>query len=241
MAYLKQLPAVVYPSPLSHKNSSKDSIIVKNLFRKAKLKEWLSDSVTVFNKSYISDGARPDTIAESLYGDANLDYVVVLCARITNITDQWPLSSKDLYNYSVDKYGIEGLNEIHHYETIEVRDEKDRLIMPKGAVVDANYQLDGPRKRSLSATWKGYYDSGEVVTYKLETISPIFGISNYQFEIAKNQDKREIDVLDKKYVSIFLQDLKRSLSYDRSSNYINQNLINTTNNSINPKKRPTRR
>ena len=234
MAYLKQLPAVVYPSPLSHKNSSKDSIIVKNLFRKAKLKEWLSDSVTVFNKSYISDGARPDTIAEELYGDANLDYVVVLCARITNITDQWPLSSKDLYNYSVDKYGIEGLNEIHHYETIEVRDEKDRLIMPKGAVVDANYQLDGPRKRSLSATWKGYYDSGEVVTYKLETISPIFGISNYQFEIAKNQDKREIDVLDKKYVSIFLQDLKRSLSYDRSSNYINQNLINTTNNSINP-------
>ena len=234
MAYLKQLPAVVYPSPLSHKNSSKDSIIVKNLFRKAKLKEWLSDSVTVFNKSYISDGARPDTIAESLYGDANLDYVVVLCARITNITDQWPLSSKDLYNYSVDKYGIEGLNEIHHYETIEVRDEKDRLIMPKGAVVDANYQLDGPRKRSLSATWKGYYDSGEVVTYKLETISPIFGISNYQFEIAKNQDKREIDVLDKQYVSIFLQDLKRSLSYDRSSNYINQNLINTTNNSINP-------
>ena len=234
MAYLKQLPAVVYPSPLSHKNSSKDSIIVKNLFRKAKLKEWLSDSVTVFNKSYISDGARPDTIAESLYGDANLDYVVVLCARITNITDQWPLSSKDLYNYSVDKYGIEGLNEIHHYETIEVRDEKDRLIMPKGAVVDANYQLDGPRKRSLSATWKGYYDSGEVVTYKLETISPIFGISNYQFEIAKNQDKREIDVLDKKYVSIFLQDLKQSLSYDRSSNYINQNLINTTNNSINP-------
>ena len=234
MAYLKQLPAVVYPSPLSHKNSSKDSIIVKNLFRKAKLKEWLSDSVTVFNKSYISDGARPDTIAEELYGDANLDYVIVLCARITNITDQWPLSSKDLYNYSVDKYGIEGLNEIHHYETIEVRDEKDRLIMPKGAVVDANYQLDGPRKRSLSATWKGYYDSGEVVTYKLETISPIFGISNYQFEIAKNQDKREIDVLDKKYVSIFLQDLKRSLSYSRSSNYINQNLINTTNNSINP-------
>ena len=234
MAYLRELPAVVYPSPLSHKNSSKDSIIVKNLFRKAKLKQWLSDSVTVFNKSYISDGARPDTIAESLYGDANLDYVVVLCARITNITDQWPLSSKDLYNYSVDKYGIEGLNEIHHYETIEVRDEKDRLIMPKGAVVDANYQLDGPRKRSLSATWKGYYDSGEVVTYKLETISPIFGISNYQFEIAKNQDKREIDVLDKQYVSIFLQDLKRSLSYDRSSNYINQNLINTTNNSINP-------
>ena len=171
---------------------------------------------------------------ESLYGDANLDYVVVLCAGITNITDQWPLSSKDLYNYSLDKYGISGLNEIHHYETIEVRDEKNRLIMPRGAVVDANYQLDGPRKRSLSATWQGFYDSGEVVSYNLETISPIIGISNYQFEISKNEGKRQIDVLDKTYVSLFLQDLRRSLSYGRSSNYINQNLIKTTNNSINP-------
>ena len=234
MAYLFNLPDVVYPSPLSHKNSSKDTIIVKNLFRKAKLKQWLSDSVYFFNKSYISDGQRPDTVARSLYGDQNLDFVVVMCARITNITDQWPLSSKDLYNYSIDKYGISGLNEIHHYETIEVRDEKDRLIMPKGKVVDSNYQLDGPRKRSLSASWKGYYDSGEIVIYKLETISPIIGVSNYQFEIAKNEDKREIDVLDKRYVSMFLQDLKSALTYARSSSYITPSLSNTTNNSINP-------
>ena len=234
MAYLKELPAVVYPSPLSHKNSSQDSILVTNLFRKVKLRQWLSDSVTVFNKSYISDGARPDTVAESIYGSPDLDYVVVICAGITNITDQWPLSSKDLYNYSINKYGIQGLNEIHHYETIEVKDEQERLILPKGKVVDVNYKLDGPRKRSLSATWKGYYDTGELVTYKTEEISPIIGISNYQFETAKNEEKREIDVLNKRYVSIFVQDLRESLSYSRSSNYINERLIKTTNNSINP-------
>ena len=234
MAYLKQLPAVVYPSPLSHKNSSKDSIVVKNLFRKAKLKNWLSDTVTIFNKSYISDGARPDTVAEDLYGSGDLDYVVVICAGITNITNEWPLSARDLYNYAEDKYGISELNAIHHYETIEVRDEKERLIMPAGKIVDGDYQLDGPRKRSLSAAWKGYQESGEVITYKTETISPIIGISNYEFEIDKNEEKREIDVLDRRYVSLFLQDLKRSLNYGRSSNYINQNLISTTNNSINP-------
>tara|TARA_B100001989_G_scaffold54278_1_gene35618 strand:+ start:2310 stop:3014 length:705 start_codon:yes stop_codon:yes gene_type:complete len=234
MAYLRELPSVIYPSPLSHKNSSQDSILVKNLFRKAKLQQWLSDSVTVFNKAYITDGARPDTIAESLYGSPDLDYVVVICARITNITDQWPLSSKDLYNYSIDKYGIQGLNEIHHYETIEVKDEKERLILPKGKVVDDNYKLDGPRKRSLSATWKGYKDSGEVEIYKTEEISPIIGISNYEFEITKNEKKREIDVLNRVYVSMFLQDLRNSLSYSRSSNYISKSLIKTTNNSINP-------
>ena len=234
MAYLKELPSVVYPSPLSHKNSSQDSILVTNLFRKAKLKQWLSDSVTFFNKAYISDGARPDTVAESLYGNPDLDYVIIICAGITNITDQWPLSSKDLYNYSVDKYGIQGLNEIHHYETIEVKDEKERLILPKGKVVDASYKLDGPRKRSLSKTWKGYKESGEIEIYKTEEISPIIGISNYQFETNKNEEKREIDVLTRRYVSMFIQDLRASLSYSRSSNYINQRLIKTTNNSINP-------
>tara|TARA_B100000427_G_scaffold128741_1_gene107141 strand:- start:399 stop:1100 length:702 start_codon:yes stop_codon:yes gene_type:complete len=233
MAYLRQLPSVVYPSPLSHKNSSKDSVIITNLFRKAKLRNWLSDSVTVFNKGYISDGERPDTLADELYGSPDLDFVIILCAGITNITDQWPLSSKDLYAYSENKYGISSLNEIHHYETIEVRDEKERLIMPSGKVVDASYQLDGPRKRSLSATWKGYKESGEVEIYKAETISPIIGISNYEYEISKNESKREIDVLDKRYVSMFLQDLKSALTYDRSSNYIDDNLINTIN-SINP-------
>ena len=234
MAYLKELPSVVYPSPLSHKNSSQDSILVTNLFRKAKLKQWLSDSVTFFNKAYISDGARPDTVAESLYGNPDLDYVIIICAGITNITDQWPLSSRDLYNYSVDKYGIQGLNEIHHYETIEVKDEKERLILPKGKVVDDNYKLDGPRKRSLSGTWKGYKESGEIEIYKTEEISPIIGISNYEFETNKNEEKREIDVLTRRYVSMFVQDLRASLSYSRSSNYINQSLIKTTNNSINP-------
>ena len=53
----------------------------------------------------------------------------------------------------------------------------------------------------------------EFLSYNLETISPIIGISNYQFEISKNEGKRQIDVLDKRYVSMFLQDLRRSLSY----------------------------
>ena len=233
MGYFRELPNILYQSPLQHRKSTKEFVFIKNIFRRTKLFDYLSNNATLFNKYIIEDGERPDTIADELYGSPDLDFVVILCAGITNITDQWPLSSKDLYTYSENKYGISSLNEIHHYETIEVRDEKERLIMPSGKVVDASYQLDGPRKRSLSATWKGYKESGEVEIYKTETISPIIGISNYEYEISKNESKREIDVLDRRYVSMFLQDLKSALTYDRSSNYIDDNLINTIN-SINP-------
>ena len=38
MGYFRELPNIVYQSPLNHKNSSTDYIVIKNLFRGAKLK-----------------------------------------------------------------------------------------------------------------------------------------------------------------------------------------------------------
>ena len=37
MGYFNELPNIVYQSPLSHKNSSGDYIVIKNLFRRTKL------------------------------------------------------------------------------------------------------------------------------------------------------------------------------------------------------------
>ena len=85
MSYFRELPNIAYQSPLSHKISSKDYIIIKNIFRRTKLADYLKDAVTIFQKFVIGDGDRPDTVAEALYGDAELDYVVVLVAGIINI------------------------------------------------------------------------------------------------------------------------------------------------------------
>ena len=69
------------------------------------------------------------------------DWVVILTAGITNIKDQWPLSNYDLNRYVEAKYGLTEMNEIHHYETIEVRDSKNRLILPAGQKVDKGFTL----------------------------------------------------------------------------------------------------
>ena len=52
MAYIRKLPNVRYPSPLPNKTSSKDFITIKNLFRKVKLLDWVSEQSVIFN-SYI--------------------------------------------------------------------------------------------------------------------------------------------------------------------------------------------
>ena len=88
MSYFRELPNLAYQSPLLHKNKSTDYIIIKNIFRRTKLFDYLSNNVTIFEKLVIKDGARPDTIAEQLYGDPFLDYIVILVAGITNKNHQ---------------------------------------------------------------------------------------------------------------------------------------------------------
>ena len=76
MGYFRELPNLLYPSFLPNKNSSLDFIEIKNLFRRAKLRDDLQNNFTVFEKYEIPMGLRPDTVAEELYGSDELDWVV---------------------------------------------------------------------------------------------------------------------------------------------------------------------
>ena len=113
MAYFRELPNIKYPSFLKDKNSSLEFIEVKNFFRRVKLREDLQNILTIFNKYEIPMGFRPDNVAEELYGSAELDWVVITCAGIVNIRDEWPLDPSQIYNFSESKYG-ENLNETRY-------------------------------------------------------------------------------------------------------------------------------
>ena len=90
-------------------------------------------------------------MAEDLYGDAELDYVVVLVAGITNINHEWPIQDYEVYNYALEKYGSETeMNKNHHYETFEIRDDKNRLILPPNLIVDDEFKIDGTSSKFLS-------------------------------------------------------------------------------------------
>jgi len=138
MTYFRELPNLEYQSFLSDSNSSDQYLIVKNLFRRVKLRDDLQNVFTVFDKYQIPDGSRPELVAQELYGSTQYDWVVIVSAGITRLRDQWPLSDRQVYDYAESIYGDQ-LNAIHHYETTEVRDSEDRLILPAGQVVDEDF------------------------------------------------------------------------------------------------------
>lgn len=209
MAYFRELPNVEYQSFLSDSQSSDQYLLVKNIFRRVKLRDDLQNVFTIFDKYEIVDGARPELVAEELYGSPQYDWVVIVSAGITRIRDQWPLSSKDIYDYSFQKYGNE-LNSIHHYETTEVVDSRNRLILPAGKVVDANFTIPNP----------------ELPT---QTLNPVVGISNYEYEVAENEKKRTIYVLKPTYLQQVINDTRKAMTYDKSSQFINNKTIRTEN------------
>ena len=236
MAYFRHLPDILYQSPLSHKNSSADYIAIKNIFRRTKLADYVKSSVTTFNKFVIGDGDRPDTVAEGLYGDSRLDYVVILVAGITNINHEWPLQDYQVYDYALQKYGSEEkMNEIRYYETFEIRDERDRQILPPNLIVDENFKIDGTIHKYPSSTkytlrsQGGYIQLDDKDEFTVATDNIARSVTNLEYEFDKNEKKREINVLKPAYLNIFINDLRDILRYEKSSEFVNSNLAITEN------------
>ena len=209
MSYFRELPDLFYQSPLKDRVSSREYVRVKNLFRRVKLRDDLQNVFTLFNKYEINQGERPDTVAEDLYGSADLDWVVMLTAGIINVRDQWPLSDYELYRYAENKYGDE-LNSTRFYETTEVKDSSGRLILPKGKIVDSGFTIPNPAS-------------------KTQNLNPVTGVSNYEYEVRKNDDKRLIYILKPDYLQLYLNDMRRIMQYEKSSQYINRRLAATEN------------
>jgi hypothetical protein len=141
MAYFNELPNVEVVSRFPNQSSNQDYITIKNLWRRAKIREDALNAATAFQYYQIEGDERPDQIAEKFYGDPELDWVILITNNIINFNEDWPLTGNSLHNYLIDKYGTEeALQEIRYTETDGDRDQFDRLVIPKGLQVDPELQ-----------------------------------------------------------------------------------------------------
>ena len=216
MGYFRELPNLQYQSPFTSRISSDSYVTVKNLFRRMKIRDDLQNVFTVFNKFTISDGERPDTVARNLYGKSTLDWVVLTTAGIINVRNEWPLSSKELYDFTVEKYGLTEINDVKHYVTTEVKNNRGIVIIPKGKVVDKDFKIPKP----------------DISNDDTATLNPVRGVTYYEYEVEENEKKRNIFVLRTEYLQQFLNDIRNEMTYKRSSQYVNDKLIKTENTRI---------
>ena len=208
--YFKQVPDFEYVSLLPDARIS-DYINVKNLFRKGYLRNDIFQDLTFFTKYQVKGDDRPDNVAYSLYNDASLDWVILLSNNIINVQNEWPMSQADLDRYLLDKYGShEALYGTHHYETQEVKNSSGVTIVKEGLTVDSDFSVT-------------FYD---YMMDSLETKSNITtAVTNYEYEIEIENDKRNIFVLKSRYLNVVKDDLEEIMTYkEGSTEYINETL-----------------
>ena len=210
MGYFRELPNLQYQSPSSSRISSTSYVTAKNIFRRMKIRDDLQNVFTVFNKFTINDGDRPDTVAKDLYGKSTLDWVILTTANIINVRNEWPLSSKELYDFVVEKYDLTEINQVRHYETTEVKNDRGIVILPKGKVVDEDFKIPNPENINAE-------------------LNPVRGVTYYEYEQDKNEEKRNIFVLRSEYLQQFLTDIRNEMTYKKSSQFVNDKLIKTEN------------
>ena len=213
MSYFRELPNISYVSLLPNQNRSDERIEVKNLFKRAKLRTDVDQSVTSFDYYLIQDNERPDIVAEKVYDNVEFDWVILVTNNITSIRNQWPLSNNELYNYCLEKYGSDAnVMATHHFETKEIKDQYGRILLEGKLIVDQNFTFTYTKDDNTS-----------------ETISPAQSVSNYDYEQRLNEDKRKIRILKPALLSAFITDFRNIMSYDKSSSFITKSLITSYN------------
>jgi hypothetical protein len=144
-AYFRQVPNFAYVNRTKEEQNISDYSIVKNLFKRAKLRDDIFGNLQFFEKYKIIGDDRPDNVAYEVYQDSTLDWIVLLSNNILNIQTEWPLSQISFDKYLLEKYGDYDTlyNGIHHYETTEIKNSRGSTVLSAGLEIPNTWKTNG--------------------------------------------------------------------------------------------------
>lgn len=187
---------------------------VKNLFRRAKLRDDLYENLNYFDKYIIIGDERPDQVANKIYGDPNLDWVILVANNVVNIQTEWPMPQRLFDQYLLEKYGsYEAIYDTHHYESKRVYNSRNETIFPAGLNVPSTHRVQ-------------FYDRDLDVQVTIADAS--YRVTNYVYEERLEEKKRAIFILKPEYLNIAFEDIKDIMRYKKgSTEYISETLKDT--------------
>ena len=186
--YFSNFPNINYAFKINKAGQPIDCPI-KDYFHLMKVREDLFKYDTLHDNYTIQEGQRPDEISYELYGDEQYYWVVLQVNDITDYFNQWPMATNELEEYVNWKYGSEEVADaVRFYETEPQYNDDGVVVYPGGIRVMKDF----------------VYPPQLGISYQ-----PPSAVTNRQYEWRLNDDKREIQVLQRKYIPDFIRDYYR--------------------------------
>ena len=166
--YFGHFPLIPYDSV-----GDGDFKLVTNLLKRVAVRSKVKTNVLVFDTYDIRMGETPEEIADKLYNDPELHWVVLLMNDITDRYHQWPLTENQFIAHINDKY--DNVDATHHYEISQTSGD---------TTIKIDIGTDNSDHSGATA------------------------ITNYEYEVARQDEMRKIRLLDPTYIEQFVDEYK---------------------------------
>ena len=163
-----------------------------NAMVRAKLKTMVVDHVVQYFPYSIPEAERPDITSFKIYGDVKYTWVIFLVNDIHDPIYDWPLGSREFVTFIQSKYGsiTVAKNNIHHYERI-IRDR-----------VEATGTMDAIPQAKLEV---------DLTTYNALGSEERAIVYSYNWEVDRNEAKRDIKLVDPMYAGSIFSEMSEKL------------------------------
>ena len=193
MQYFDTLPKII------HTNNNGISTIMTNLMARVSILPEVLKNPMVYYKYDVQDGDTPEIVAYKYYDDPYRYWIVLFANKMLDPQWDWPLNSLQFNEYVNDKYG-NTLSNLHHYEKVITKTTRGT---DEDQTVTEKFTISG--EEFVGLLYSHPFGIDPVRTFSLPTgvvditIQPT-PVTNYEYEMNLNESKRNINILNSKYV-----------------------------------------
>ena len=152
---------------------------VTNLLRRVAIRTKVKSNAALYDTYNVKNGETPEIIADKLYEDPELHWVVLLINNVTDRYHDWPMSEQQFNTYVNEKYS--NPDGIHHYEIS---------------------QESGDTTQKIEV-----YDP-ELISSDTDAYTSATPITNREYEESEQDKKRKIRLLDPVFIDQFVDEFK---------------------------------
>lgn len=130
--YFNEFDKILYDLPT--KNGDTTLRVLTDITTNVRIRKEVLENITLYDEYDLKDGETPEIVAEQYYGNPELHWVIMLVNQRYDYLRDFPLTTEELHNYSISKYGEDGLDQIHHYE-------KDGIVVQAQGLLKLNPEI----------------------------------------------------------------------------------------------------
>ena len=203
---------------------------VTNIFFRVRVIREILGNISAYYEYLIKDDDTPEILADKVYNNPEAHWIILMANNIVDPQYDWPLNSTNFTNYIINKYGsvANAQTTYHHYEKVITRQESF-----SGTITETRFVINQANAAVSMADSTVPYDSYNNLpeTQSVNTVNMGEGktvveivnrdrISNYDYEVQVNENKRSIKIIKPEYYGQIIREFDNLTQIKQRTTYL---------------------